>query len=67
MGKKDEKKLTRGLDEKHLNKFKESNWFEFYKQHQDELFLGIRNNYINLYYKGMNIAKLMSLKKNMNQ
>ena len=58
MGKKEEKKLTRGLDEKHLNKFKESNWFEFYKQHQDELFLGIRNNYINLYYKGMNIAKL---------
>lgn len=58
MGKKVERKLMRGLDEKQLNEFKDSKWFEFYKRHQDELFLGIRNNYVNIYYKGMNIAKL---------
>ena len=53
-----EKKLMRGLDEKHLKKFKKSKWFDFYKQNKDEIFIGIRNNYINLYYKGMNIAKI---------
>ena len=52
-----EKKLMRGLDDIHLKKFKKSKWFDFYKQNKDEIFLGIRNNYINLYYKGMNIAK----------
>lgn len=56
--KKEEVKLMRGLDEKHLEGFKKSDWFSFYKEHQEELFLGIRNNYINLYYKGMNIAKI---------
>ena len=52
--------LMRGLDEKHLKKFKESEvgWFDFYKKYKKEIFLGIRNNYINLYYKGMNIAKI---------
>ena len=50
--------LMRGLDEKHLMQLKNSCWFKFYKQHQDELFLGIRNNYVNIYYKGMNIAKI---------
>lgn len=53
-----EKKLMRGLDDIHLKKFKKSKWFDFYKQNKDEIFLGIRNNYINLYYKGMNIAKI---------
>lgn len=53
-----EKNLMRGLDEKHLKAFKSSRWFDFYKQNKDEIFLGIRNNYINLYYKGMNIAKI---------
>ena len=53
-----EKKLTRGLDPIHLEKFKNSEWFKkVYQKNKDELFLGIRNNYINIYYKGMNIAK----------
>ena len=53
-------KLTRGLDQKHLDNFKKSKWFEFYKEHKDadKLFLGIRNNYINIYYKCMSIAKI---------
>ena len=54
----EEKKLMRGLDEEHLEKLKNSKWLSFYKKHKEELFLGIRNNYINLYYKGMNIAKV---------
>ena len=46
-------KLTRGLDSKHVYNFKKSKWFEFYKEHKDDdkLFLGIRNNYVNIYYQ----------------
>ena len=53
-------KLTRGLDSKHVYNFKKSKWFEFYKEHKDEdkLFLGIRNNYVNIYYNCMSIAKI---------
>ena len=54
------KKLIRGLNNKGLKEFKESKWFDFYKKHRNELFLGIRNNYINIYYKGMSIAKIKS-------
>ena len=45
-------KLTRGLEEKYLNNFKNKQWFyEFYENYKDKdkLFLGIRNNYINIY------------------
>lgn len=52
------KKLIRGLDENYLQRFFDSKWFKFYKEHEDELFLGIRNNYVNIYYRGMNIAKI---------
>ncbi len=58
-----EKKLTRGLDCEKLEKcFKYSPWFKFYKENKDkdELFLGIRNNYVNIYYRGMSMAKVKS-------
>lgn len=51
-------KLMRGLDKKYLERFSNSKWYEFYKKHERELFLGIRNNYVNIYYKGMSIAKI---------
>lgn len=58
MGKKDTGKLMRGLDKEYLKRFADSKWFKFYQKHEEELFLGIRNNYVNIYYKGMNIAKI---------
>ncbi len=52
-----EKEIGRGLKGKKLEMFGKSDWYQFYKE-KDELFLGIRNNYVNFYYKGMNIAKI---------
>ena len=40
-----------------LDAFKQSGLLDFYQDHKRELFLGIRNNYINIYFQGMNIAK----------
>ena len=56
-----EKDLGRGLRTEKLKKFKQSNWYQFFKNHTNELFLGIRNNYINIYYKGMSICKSQGL------
>lgn len=48
----------RGLKDSFFDKWDSSKLKEFYVEHQDELFLGIRLNYINLYYKGNSICKV---------
>jgi hypothetical protein len=52
------KKLTRGIDKKFAEEFKKSKLFTFYKDHKDELFIGVRNNYLNLYYNCDSIVKI---------
>ena len=39
------KKLTRGIDEKFAEAFKQTKLFVLYKNHKDELFIGVRNNF----------------------
>lgn len=38
--------------------FKKTELFELYRKHQDELFLGVRDNYLSLYYNCDSIAKI---------
>lgn len=56
------KKITRGLNSKSENSFaiafKNCELYELYKLHKDELFIGVRNNYLNLYYNCDSIAKI---------
>jgi hypothetical protein len=52
------KKLTRGIDEKFAEAFKQSELYTLYKNHKDELFIGVRNNYLNLYYNCDSVAKV---------
>lgn len=53
-----EKKITRGISEDFAEAFKESELFQLYEKHKDELFIGVRNNYLNLYYNCDSIAKI---------
>ena len=57
-----EKKITRGIDEKFAEAFakafKGCELYALYKKHKDELFIGVRNNYLNLYYNCDSIAKV---------
>ncbi|MDR0320626.1 MAG: hypothetical protein LBI28_03915 [Treponema sp.] len=52
------KKLTRGIDEEFAKAFKQSELFTLYKKNKKELFLGVRNNYLNLYYNCDSVAKI---------
>ncbi len=52
------KKIGRGLDGKMIEALKESEIIKLYERHKRELFLGIRNNYVNLYYNGASICKI---------
>ena len=38
--------------------FKKSKFYEVYKRHTDELFIGVRDGYINIYYNCASIAKI---------
>jgi hypothetical protein len=51
-------KLTRGIDKEFAEVFKQSELFALYEEHKDELFLGVRNNYLNLYYNCDSVAKV---------
>lgn len=51
-------KITRGLDNDFIQAFKKSELFDFFKQNENELILGVRNNYINLYYNCDSIARI---------
>ena len=51
-------KITRGISKEFGEAFKKCELYELYKKHEDELFIGIRNNYLNLYYNCDSIAKV---------
>lgn len=55
---KKENKITRGITEEFANAFKQSALNKLYREHKDELFIGVRNNYLNLYYNCDSIAKI---------
>lgn len=52
------KKITRGISKDFAKAFKQSELYELYGKHKDELFIGVRNNYMNLYYNCDSIAKI---------
>lgn len=53
-----EKKITRGIKKEFADAFKNCDLYPLYEQHKDELFIGVRNNYLNLYYNCDSIAKV---------
>jgi hypothetical protein len=56
--KKIKKKITRGISKDFAEAFKQSELYKLYGEHKDELFIGVRNNYLNLYYNCDRIAKI---------
>jgi len=50
-------KLTRGIDKGFAEVFKASEAYGLLQDYSYELFLGIRNDYINMYYRGLSICK----------
>ena len=54
-----EKRIMRGIDkEGFVEAFKVCELYELYKKHTGELLIGVRNNYLNLYYNCDSIAKI---------
>lgn len=52
------KTLNRGVSVALIDAFKRSPLYALYQQHSDELFIGVRNNYLNIYYRLNNIAEV---------
>lgn len=52
------KKITRGISKEFAARFISSGLSKFYKKHADELLLGVRNDYVNLYFNCDSIAKI---------
>ncbi len=52
------KKTTRGISKKFADEFLKSDLYKFYLKHKYELIVGVRNNYLNLYYNCDSIAKI---------
>ena len=52
------KKITRGISKEFAEKFKKYELYKLCKRHRDEIFIGVRNNYLNLYYNCDSIAKV---------
>ena len=52
------KKITRGISKDFADKFKKCELYKLYEDHKDELLVGVRNNYLNLYYNCDSIAKI---------
>ncbi len=52
------KKITRGISKDFADAFKASELYTLYEEHKNELLIGIRNNYLNLYYNCDSIAKI---------
>ena len=53
-----EKKIMRGISKNFADAFKECELYRLYEKYKDELFIGVRNNYLNLYYNCDSIAKI---------
>ena len=45
-----QKKLTRGISSEFAGTFMKSKLSNLYQQNKDKLFIGVRNNYLNIYY-----------------
>lgn len=52
------KKITRGISREFAHAFKKSELWTLYNEHKDELLIGVRNEYLNLYYDCASIAKI---------
>jgi hypothetical protein len=52
------KKITRGISKEFTEKFKKCELCELCQKHRDEIFIGVRNNYLNLYYNCDSVAKV---------
>ena len=55
---KTQRKITRGITKEFAKAFKQSELYKLYVEHKDELFIGVRNDYLNLYYNCDSIAKV---------
>lgn len=51
-------KITRGISKEFAEAFKKCALHELYENNKDELILGVRNNYLNIYYNCDSIAKV---------
>jgi hypothetical protein len=52
------KKITRGISKEFADAFKNCILYNLYQSHRDELLIGVRINYLNLYYNCDSIAKV---------
>lgn len=57
------KKIIRGISTDFADAFKQTELYKLYEDHKDELFIGVRNNYLNLYYNCDSIAKIKYKKR----
>jgi len=57
------KKITRGISKDLAIAFKKSELYKLYQEHKDELIIGVRNDYLNLYYDCDSIAKITYLQR----
>ena len=53
-----EKKIMRGISNEFAEAFRKCELYGLYETHKDELLIGVRNNYLNLYYNCDSIAKI---------
>jgi len=56
------KKITRGISKDFADEFLKSDLYKFYLKNNHELIIGVRNNYLNLYYNCDSIAKIKHTK-----
>jgi hypothetical protein len=52
------KKLTRGISKAFADAFKKCELYSLYENHRDELFIGVRNNYLSLYHNCNSLARV---------
>ena len=52
------KKITRGISQQFAHAFKQTDLYRLYKENENELIIGVRNNYLNLYYNCDSIATI---------
>lgn len=52
------KKIIRGISKNFADAFKECELYKLYENNKDELLIGVRNNYLNLYYNCDSIAQI---------
>jgi len=52
------KKIIRGISKEFAEVFKKSELYRLYESHKNELIIGVRNDYLNLYYNCDSIAKI---------